>query len=170
MSQHTVLIAYATRYGSTTDVAEVVADVLRQNFAVHVDVQKTRHVQDVSAYDCVILGSSIINDRWLPEMDDFIDRFIDDLKALSCAFFITSGSVGKGEHGEQTLATYIRNLQQHPLQPVHIGVFGGHIDFNALSTVEKYVTTVKKLPAGDYRDWSAIRAWADVAGKALLGA
>lgn len=164
-----LIVTYATRYGSTADVAEGMAEVIREQHAVHVDVMPTTHVRDLRPYSGVVVGSSIINDRWLPEADDFIERFHTPLKQVPVAFFITCGSLQKGTEAERIVVRYVQELQQHPVTPTHIGVFGGEIDFNALSSVEKYVTHIKHLPSGDHRNWEAIREWGIYTGRVLLG-
>jgi menaquinone-dependent protoporphyrinogen oxidase len=163
-----VLVTYATRYGSTAEVAEGVAEVIREQHAVPVDVMPTTHIRDLSRYGAAILGSSIINDRWLPEMDSFIERYQASLARIPLAFFITCGSIQKGSEAERIVLRYVRELEQHPVTPTHIGVFGGQIDFAALTSIEKYVTHVKRLPTGDHRNWEAIREWSVYTGAALL--
>ena len=50
----TILVAYATRYGSTQQVAEEVATILRQS-GLQVDVQPARQVKSVDGYRAVVV-------------------------------------------------------------------------------------------------------------------
>lgn len=44
-------------------------------------------------------------------------------------------------------------------QPVSVGLFGGLVDADRAPFPIKLA--VKAMPQGDYRDWDAIRAWAE---------
>ncbi len=55
-----ILVAYATRAGSTAEVAEVVAGVLRESGAeIEVDVRPVREVRVLAGYDAVVLGTAM---------------------------------------------------------------------------------------------------------------
>nr|HQD26703.1 flavodoxin domain-containing protein [Methanoculleus thermophilus] len=61
-----ILVAYATRYGSTADVAEAIGDELRKSGA-DVDVKPVGEVRDLSLYRAAVIGSPIYMGKWLPE-------------------------------------------------------------------------------------------------------
>ena len=168
--QHNVLVTYATRYGSTSDVAEGVAEVLREHFGVHTIVSNVKDVNNIEAYDTVILGSSIFADRWLPEADRFLQRFQSELETnRKVAFFITCMTVEKEpKESARKITTYVADLHRHAIKPDVIGVFGGKIDHSLLTEMEQYMTVIKRLPDGDQRDWSQIREWAVMAGEKLF--
>jgi menaquinone-dependent protoporphyrinogen oxidase len=53
-----------------------------------------------------------------------------------------------------------------PLHPVAETIFAGKLDPAKLSWLQKWVTEKAKSPVGDFRDWTAIAAWArDLPGK-----
>lgn len=54
-----VLVAYASRHGSTQDVAEVIGDVLREHGA-EADVRPAAEVCDLAPYGGVVLGAAVI--------------------------------------------------------------------------------------------------------------
>ena len=68
-----ILIAFATRYGSTRGIAEAIAGTLQAAGHV-VDVRNAGDVADVAAYDTVVLGSAIYNTAWLPAAAEFVCR------------------------------------------------------------------------------------------------
>lgn len=69
----TVLVAYATRRGSTKEIAEWVGDALRE--AGHtVDVRPAGDVRDIVGYDAVVLGSALYMQRWCRDARWFARR------------------------------------------------------------------------------------------------
>jgi menaquinone-dependent protoporphyrinogen oxidase len=68
-----ILVAYATRAGSTGEVAQAVAETLRQE-GLDVDLRRAREVADVNPYRAVVLGAPIRAFRWMPEAMRFLRR------------------------------------------------------------------------------------------------
>lgn len=68
-----VLIAYASRGGSTRAVAERIAQQLEERGRAAV-VEAAGDIADLSAYHAVVLGSAIYDGRWLPEADELAQR------------------------------------------------------------------------------------------------
>jgi menaquinone-dependent protoporphyrinogen IX oxidase len=77
-SDKRVLVAYASKFGSTRGVAEKVAATLREG-GNHVAQRPVDQVDDVSAYDAVVFGSAVFNQRWMPEGERFIRGNLDAL-------------------------------------------------------------------------------------------
>src|SRR5436305_9128983 len=75
-----VLVAYASRYGSTRVVAERVAKRLREH-SNRVELRSVEQVDEVSPYDAVVFGSAVFNQRWIPEGEEFVRRNLDPLAA-----------------------------------------------------------------------------------------
>jgi hypothetical protein len=67
-----VLVAYASAHGSTKGVAERIAARLGLAGA-RVDVRSVDEVDDLEAYDTVVLGSSVYGQRWIPTATQFCD-------------------------------------------------------------------------------------------------
>ena len=57
------LIAYASKHGSTQEVAEQVAQTLRDN-GLDVDVRPASSVDDVDAYDALVIGGALYMGHW----------------------------------------------------------------------------------------------------------
>ena len=53
-----VLVGYATRYGSTQKAAEALAATLREQ-GLEVDIQSTRKVRTLAGYSAVVLGAPL---------------------------------------------------------------------------------------------------------------
>src|SRR5690606_10318919 len=68
-----VLVTVASRHGSTREIGEVVAEVLR-NSGFDVDVADPDEVEDLDRYDAVVLGSSVYLGRWAASARALVDR------------------------------------------------------------------------------------------------
>jgi menaquinone-dependent protoporphyrinogen oxidase len=147
-----ILVAYASKRGSTEEVARFVGKRLRQRGLV-VDVRKAAEVEELAFYDGVVLGGSIYFGRWHDDARAFLSRFRTALSDRPLAVF----ALGPKTASEPDLAES-RTQLDHALdgaEPTTVAVFGGVID------PEKLRFPFNRLPASDARDWAAIAAWAD---------
>ena len=61
------------------------------------------------------------------------------------------------------LANYVRPILRatRPAKPVSVGVFGGRLEYGRLKWwAVLFVMLIIQAPAGDRRNWTAIRSWA----------
>jgi len=72
-----VLLIYASRYGSTKQIAEYIADSLT-NGGMAVNIADVNDSPDLSA-DVILLGSGIYAHKFLPEMEQYIKNNRDAL-------------------------------------------------------------------------------------------
>jgi menaquinone-dependent protoporphyrinogen oxidase len=161
-----VLVAYATRYGSTQEVAGAVANTLREH-GLEVEVQPMRNVQSLEAYEAVVLGAPLIMFHWHKDARRFLGRHRKALVERPVAVFAL-GPVQE-PHDEKewqdSRAQFDTDLAAFPwLTPIARELFGGTFDPAKLRFPLNVLAG--KAPASDARDWPAIRAWAsDVAAK-----
>ena len=157
MNTRSILLAYATRYGSTQEVAETIAAALRQA-GFEVDVQPMQEVKRLDNYDAVVLGAAIYNARWHSDAHLFLSQHQEMLKQLPVAIFAL-GPLSTSDTARRNSRRQLdKELQQYPwLKPVAVEVFAGKYDPSkpGLGFFERL------LPARDHRDWDAIRAWAN---------
>lgn len=87
-----VLVAYASRHGSTVGVAERLAQTLREH-GNSVELCPAPKVESVSEYDAVVFGSPVYNQAWLPEGEQFVRRNMGPL-ALRPLWLFSVGTFG----------------------------------------------------------------------------
>lgn len=156
-----VLIAYATKYGATAEIAEKIGEVLRQA-GLPADVQAVDRVSGLSSYRAVVLGSAVYIGQWRREAARFLQTHEAAL-AQQPVWLFSSGPTGQGEAAE-LLQGWKLPAKLQPvadrITPRDITVFHGAIDVKKLNPLEKWMLKNVKAPAGDFRDWDAITAWA----------
>ena len=78
-----ILVAYATRYGSTREVADAIAETLRGH-GFDVDCKPARDVGRLAGYDGVVLGGALYVFKWHKDARRFLSRHRDALADLPC--------------------------------------------------------------------------------------
>ncbi|HSL34172.1 MAG TPA: flavodoxin domain-containing protein [Candidatus Limnocylindrales bacterium] len=167
-----LLVVYATRHGATRGIAERVAQTLaRRGLDVALQPAETA---DPAGYDAFAIGSAAYVGHWLKDATDFVRRH-RELLATRPVWLFSSGPVGAeivDEKGRDVLEAsrpeeFAEFLDIHPRDE---RVFFGAYDPDAepIGFMERLGARFTRmpairaqLPAGDYRDWPAIEAWAD---------
>jgi menaquinone-dependent protoporphyrinogen oxidase len=155
-----VLVAYATSYGSTLEAAQSIAETLR-GCGLAVDVQPAKNVKDLSGYSAVVLGAPLYMFHWHADAKNFLGRQHTGLAALPVAIF----ALGPFHNKEEELVSARQQLDKELvkfawLKPVAIEVFVGKFEPAKLRFPYSLIPALKKIPASDERDWEAIRTWA----------
>ena len=155
-----VLVAYATRYGSTQEVAEAVAATLRER-GLEVDLQPMRQVRTLDQYRAVVLGAPLYMFRWHKDALNFLERHRAALTARPVAIFALGPFHVDEKEFQGAREQLDKELAKFPwLTPGAIEIFGGKFDPEKLTFPHNLVPALKKMPASDVRDWTAIHAWA----------
>ena len=164
----TVLVVYGTRYGATRGIAERLAETLR-SCGQHVDVQEANPLLDATPYDAFVIGSAAYQGSWLEGPVEFVMRHVD-LLADHPVWLFSSGPLGTSPTDSQgrDLLEVTRPSQfgelEEALLPRGMQVFYGALDPGRLRFLDRLIrrlpTGRRLLPAGDFRDWEAIDAWA----------
>jgi menaquinone-dependent protoporphyrinogen oxidase len=148
-----ILVAYATKHGSTVEVAEAIADALRAQ-GPEVDVAAAGDVRALDGYGAVVLGGALYMGRLHRDATGFLKRHRRALSGLPLAVF----ALGPKTLAEVDVAAS-RSQLDHALEavaelvPVAVAIFGGVVDPGKLSF------PFSRMPASDARDWDAIAAW-----------
>jgi menaquinone-dependent protoporphyrinogen oxidase len=162
-----VLVGYATRNGSTQEVAEAIAATLRKN-GHEVDIMPIRNVRTLAGYRMLVLGAPLYMFRWHKDAKAFLSRHQKAFKELSVAVF-AMGPFHDEEKEWQDVRTQLdRELAKFPwLTPVANKVFGGKFDPAKLRFPLNFIPAMRQMPASDIRDWAAIHEWASALAKKL---
>jgi len=155
-----VLVGYATRYGSTQEVAEAVAATLRE-CGLEVDIEPMRKVRTLAGYSAVVLGAPLFMFRWHEDALRFLSRHREALTERPVAVFAL-GPVHDPYDEDEWQSSHDqldKELAKYPwLTPVALEMFGGKYDPAKLRFPVNLLAG--KESASDLRDWAAIRAWA----------
>jgi menaquinone-dependent protoporphyrinogen oxidase len=157
-----ILVAYASKHGSTQETAEAIAGMLRDE-GLWAHTRRAAEIDDLWGYDGVVLAGSIYAGRWHTDARDFLKRHRQELAEVPVAIF-AMGPKTSSEHdlGEARKQLDL-NLKKLPdVRPVTIAIFGGVVD------PAKLHFPFNKLPATDARDWDAIRSWSKEVAEAML--
>jgi menaquinone-dependent protoporphyrinogen oxidase len=163
-----VLVAYATKYGSTQGIAERIAATLTAE-GLEVDLKPAGEVRDLSSYDAFVIGSAAFVGSWLKEAAELVRRNQRTL-ATSPVWLFSSGPLGtatKDPKGRDVLAAAVpKEFVEfaETIKPRGTQVFFGGLDHTKLRGAHRLFALVpaseKLLIEGDFRNWSLIEAWA----------
>ncbi len=184
-----ILVAYATMAGSTAEVAKAVGDEIARG-GNPVDVRPLSEVKDLAGYDGVVVGAPMIlgyHRQALGFLRKNRGRFRNmPLAVFATAMSLTQEDKtsvegmpiwidkklpkppekeGQLKYKERyaRLGNYIRPILKatRPAKPVSIGIFGGRLEYGRLKWwAVLFAMLIIQAPAGDRRDWEAIREWA----------
>jgi menaquinone-dependent protoporphyrinogen oxidase len=157
-----VLVAYASKNGSTQEVAEAVAQTLRDH-ELAVDLQLIRKVRTLDGYNAVVLGAPLYMFHWHQDALRFLSIYRNVLtNGLPVAIF-AGGPFGTGDEKEwqEVRRQLDQELAKFPwLRPIAVEIVGGRFDPAKLGFPLNLIPALRQMPASDLRDWTAIRAWA----------
>ena len=155
MSPPNILVAYASRHGTTREVAEFVAHTLERR-GLTVEIEEAGRVSTVAHYDAVVVGGGLYMGKWHKDARRLLERHREPLAGIPLAVF----GMGPDSLEESKVVESRRQLERSlaatpELEPVAVTVFGGAL------TPETWRFPFSRLPAFDARDWDAIEEWTD---------
>jgi menaquinone-dependent protoporphyrinogen oxidase len=185
-----ILVTYATMAGSTVDVAQAVGEEIAKS-GLQVEILPIGEVVDLRAYDGVVVGGPMIMGwhrsalRFLKKNRKTLRH--KPLAVFITAMSLTQtdevSAGGVPVHVDEKLPKYPANESHlnfrerysrlsnylrpilkaaRPAVPVSIGVFGGRLEYGRLKWwAVLFAMLVIQAPAGDRRNWDAIRSWAE---------
>lgn len=157
-----VMVGYATRTGSTVDVAEAIGRGLAERgFAV--DVLPLREDPSPEGYDAVVLGSAINGAQWLPEAMSWLRANAGALERVPAAVFCVHSMNGGADEGQTRKRLAYLDPVRALLRPRAEGFFlGKGPSEEDSSLIERWAFKAFGGTAeGDARDWDAIAVWAE---------
>ena len=184
-----ILVTYATMAGSTVEVARAVGEEIAKR-DVQVDVLPLGEVKRLDAYDGVVLGAPMIMgwhrdaQGFLKKNRAAFQRIPLAVFVMAMSLTRTNEmSVGgvpvcvdeklpkppvKAGHLNfreryARVSNYLQPILKatHPVKPASIGLFGGRLEYGRLKWwAVLFAMLIIQAPAGDRRNWTAIRSWA----------
>ncbi len=156
-----ILVCYGSKHGSTAEIAEKIAQVLRES-GLNVDVFQAKKVNKLETYQAVVLGSGVYIGQWLKEASSFLKIHESELKAKPTWIF-SSGPTG--DEDVVTLLqgwTFPKGLQSvvDRIQPRGLAMFHGNLDSQKMNFIERWMIGKVNAPVGDFRNWQTISTWA----------
>jgi menaquinone-dependent protoporphyrinogen oxidase len=177
-----ILVIYATWAGATHEIADEIARQMKTKLPdMEIDVKPVKEVDSIREYRSVVIGTSIHASQPMRAISQFMKKHRAELAALPVAVFVVCANMWEDTPKSRTETTQWINktLEKYPdIQPVSLGLFAGAVitegdDFNSLNilfrkTIESMRDNLQKqYGKTDFRDWDAIRAWADQVGEAF---
>jgi menaquinone-dependent protoporphyrinogen oxidase len=167
-----VLVAYATRLGSTKAIAERIAGRL-ETHRLAVVVRAVDAVESLTPYDAVVIGSAVYAGRWLTEATEFV-RDLEAALSARPTWLFSSGPVGRmAANVDPVRADEILEITAAIGAKGH-RIFAGAldrrtVDGSTLGFADRFLAK-HFVAEGDYRDWDEIEAWADEIASDLTAA
>ncbi|HNX17518.1 MAG TPA: flavodoxin domain-containing protein [Methanoregula sp.] len=160
-----VLVAYASKKGSTAEIAQAVGKELQA--AGHTaDVLLAGTVASLAGYDAVVIGGPMYMGTLIGDVQKFSKRHHDALLKLPVAGFVVCLAAATNDKEGMACATKELHASLVPLSLVAETVFAGRLDPAKLSWFQNWIIKKVKSPVGDFRDGETIRAWArELSGK-----
>jgi menaquinone-dependent protoporphyrinogen oxidase len=154
-----VLVAYASRKGSTAGIAKAIGKEL-QTMGLVTIVAEMKSVASLEGYDGVVLGAPVYTGSVMNDLSGFVSRHKDALARLPVAAFTAGIAPVYPQTGEVKTFTGQLEAALQPKTPVAVTMFAGTLETGKLSLIARGLTSLLKVPTGDFRNWDAITAWA----------
>ena len=161
-----VLVAYATRRGSTAGIAEAVGRELGAA-GVSAEVAEMKTVASLEGYRAVVIGAPVYLGRIEKDVAAFVARHRDRLLAVPVAAFAVG--IAPVDPRVGSVGDVLEKLRAalDPVKPAAVTMFAGRLELARMSFTERMMTGLMKVLTGDFRDWDAIGAWARALPAAL---
>jgi menaquinone-dependent protoporphyrinogen IX oxidase len=173
MDRHSarVLVTVASRHGATAEMATALARWLSESAsargcrlsAVAVPVERR---PDPARYDAVVLGSAVYAGRWLQPARHYAAEHASTLRTRP-VWLMSSGPIGEPPFPPDE--PYDAGPIAASLTARAHRTFPGRLDKQLLSIGERAMVTAMRAPVGDFRDWAAVRGWAEEIAADLAG-
>ncbi len=156
-----ILVAFATIYGSTGEVAERIAAAMREQ-GLAVDLQPVRAVRSLDPCRAVVLGAPLYMFHWHKDALGFLSRYRKALEDKPIAIFALGPLNNVEKEFQDARAMLDKELARFPwLKPVAVEIVGGKLEPAKFRFPHNLIPVMRNMPPSDIRDWAAISAWAN---------
>jgi menaquinone-dependent protoporphyrinogen oxidase len=154
-----ILITYASQKGSTAEIARAIVKELQA--AGHTaEAVAIATMPSPSGYDAVVIGGPMYMGRIDGSVAKYVKRNTAGLAKVPVAGFVVCLAAAARDADGMALAEKALRAALDPVLPVAETIFAGRLDPEKLSWFQRWITKKVKSPVGDFRDWTAIAAWA----------
>ena len=154
-----ILVVYASRGGSTAEVADTIAQELSYDGVV-AEATSIKGAKNITSFDAIVLGTAIRMGRPLPEMVSFVKSYRPILSTKKVALFGLCMTLKDDTPENRKLSeSYLAPLTSL-FSPVDKQMFAGKIDPARIGLLSRFAIKMVKAPIGDFRLWDTIRNWA----------
>ncbi|MEX2533044.1 MAG: flavodoxin domain-containing protein [Nitriliruptoraceae bacterium] len=150
-----VLIAFGSKQNATTEIAELIAAVLREE-GIQTDVRNAATVENVTGYDAVVLGGALYINRWHRHARSFVRRHRDVLVSRPVWLF-SCGPLDNSPSRRTIQPVPSVNWAIHALRANGHITFGGRLKRHVGGP---FTRAVAQRRSGDWRDTQQIQTWA----------
>lgn len=157
-----ILVAYATKNGSTHEIAGKIAGTLRDS-GLAVDLQLVRDVRRLDGYAAVVLGAPLYMFHWHKDAHQFLARHQTAFEGGLPVAIFAGGPIGDADEKawQEIRRRFDQELAQYAwLKPVALEIVGGKFDPSHIPFPYNLIPAMRQMPASDLRDWKAIEAFA----------
>ena len=160
-----ILIAYATRGGSTAEVAQSIAATM-QEAGLAASAMAMAEVKSLEGYSAVILGAPLYCGKLPREFHRFVEEHAERLGSMRPWLFVLGPTRPDAKDFELARKQAEQQIRRYGwLKIAELHIFGGRWDMQHLtfpfSLARHLPASVQaKIPPADIRDWAAIRGWA----------
>ncbi|WP_222269841.1 flavodoxin domain-containing protein [Modestobacter marinus] len=162
-TQPRVLVAAASKHGATMEMATFLARTLQESAAgqrcgLTAEALPIERRPDAARYDAVVLASAVYVGRWLEPARHYAADQVTALRVRP-VWLLSSGPIGEPPfppdepHDAGPIAAMVGAQGRR--------VFPGRLDKRLLTVGERAMVTAMRAPLGDFRDWEALRGWAE---------
>jgi menaquinone-dependent protoporphyrinogen oxidase len=158
-----ILVTYATRFGSTREVAEFIDSQLQKS-GVKTVLLPVKAVTDLTGFKAVIIGGALYFGTLHKDAKDFISKNLVNFSKIPVALFVL-GPVHKDPKEFQAAQNELETeITKYPgFNPEFKIVFGGRFGLDTLGIIGKLLSilpaSAKQNMGSDARDWDKIAAW-----------
>jgi menaquinone-dependent protoporphyrinogen oxidase len=184
-----ILVAYTTFSGSTSEVAQAIGEEIAKS-GLQVEVLPAGEVKSLEGYDGVVVGGPMIMGWHRPALGFLRRHREAFGRLPLAVFVTALSLTQTGDTGVDGVPVYVDErlpkppekagrlsfreryaslpnylgpilAATRPAKPASIGFFGGKLEYGRLKWwAVLFVSVIIQAPAGERRNWTAIRSWA----------
>ncbi|MFX0015308.1 MAG: flavodoxin domain-containing protein [Promethearchaeota archaeon] len=172
-----ILVVYASRFGSTDEIAQEIAEELEKHEIVTyiMNLRDGENIPSLEEFDGIIVGSGVKMGHWTKEAIEFLETNNEALNKKILGIFVSSGEAANPDTHEDAHEKYLDAIMERTGVRADMSeAFGGVLDFSSnanYSFQEKKLIRklAKSIESGiilhegkvnDFRNWQLIRNWA----------